>query len=285
VVAAEVAQFDNMARGRFLLGVGAGSLPSDFELLGTFDQVERGRRVIESVELMQRIWSETPPYDMQGATWRVKLERTVTPEIGFGALPSCFQKPHPPIFVPAVSAHSRTLQEAGRRGWWPISSALPLPDIVRTQWETFTEGCHAAGRVPDPAHWRVVRTVLVAPTDEQARARVHHADSAHRYFFGHLRTVFGQVGMLSILHSRPDMSDDQITVESLLDSRVIYGSPHSVLDRLVSFRDHVGPFGTMVVPAMDWSGPNRTWEQESMHLLANEVLPAWRQRLRAKAAE
>jgi hypothetical protein len=91
--------------------------------------------------------------------------------------------------------------------------------------------------------------------------------------------------MLSILHSRPDMSDDQITVESLLDSRVIYGSPHSVLDRLVSFRDHVGPFGTMVVPAMDWSGPNRTWEQESMYLLANEVLPAWRQRLRAKAAE
>ena len=213
VIAAEIAQFDNMSRGRFLLGIGAGSLPSDFELLGTFDQAERGRRVIESVDLMQRIWSETPPYDMQGNTWRVKLDRTVTPQIGFGAMPHCFQEPHPPIFVPAVSANSRTLFEAGRRGWWPISSALPLPSVVTSHWDSFVSGCDEADRPPDPSQWRVVRTVLVASTDQEARARLYHADGAYRFFYTHLRTVLGQVGMLSLLRSHPEMSDDEITVE------------------------------------------------------------------------
>ena len=37
VVAAEVAQFDHMSRGRFMLGVGPGGLLSDFELFGHTD--------------------------------------------------------------------------------------------------------------------------------------------------------------------------------------------------------------------------------------------------------
>ena len=285
VIAAEVAQFDHLSRGRFLLGIGAGSLPSDFELLGTFDQAERGRMVLESMDLMQRVWNQAPPYDIQTEHWRLRLQSTVTPEIGFGAMPSCYQQPHPPVFVPAVSAHSKTVFEAGRRGWWPISSALPPAEIVRTQWNSFAQGCAEIGRTPDPAQWRVVRTVLVAPTDEAAHARVHHAESSHRYFYNHLRTVLSQVGMLPILRSHPGMADQDITADTLIESRVIYGSPRTVADRLAAFREQVGPYGTLVVSAMDWTGPNREWEQESMHLLANQVLPVLREHAQRRAAE
>lgn len=274
VIAAEVAQFDHMSGGRFLLGVGAGSLPSDFELLGTFDEGQRNRMVMESVAFMQRIWAETPPYDMQGEFWRVTLDRTVTPAIGFGAMPRPYQRPHPPIFVPAVSAHSRTVMEAGRRGWFPISSALPLPAVVRTQWESFSAGCAEVGRVPDPEQWRVVRTVLVAPTDAEADRRLHHPDSAHLYFYAHLRTVLGQVGRVGILKPRPELTDEETTARVIMDSRVIYGSPQTVIAGLRAVREQVGPFGTLVMSAMDWSGPNRAWEQESMELMAREVVPA-----------
>src|SRR5690242_6387098 len=37
-VAAEVAQFDHMSRGRFMLGIGPGGLLSDFELFGNADR-------------------------------------------------------------------------------------------------------------------------------------------------------------------------------------------------------------------------------------------------------
>jgi hypothetical protein len=36
---------------------------------------------------------------------------------------------------------------------------------------------------------------------------------------------------------------------------------------------------------MDWSGPNESWERESMHRLVEEVMPALRQRTQAQAAE
>ena len=71
---------------------------------------------------------------------------------------------------------------------------------------------------------------------------------------------------------------------SLLESRVIYGSPRTVTHQLDAFREQVGPFGTLVVSAMDWSGPNQAWEKESFHLLTQEVMPAWRNRLRQRAA-
>jgi alkanesulfonate monooxygenase SsuD/methylene tetrahydromethanopterin reductase-like flavin-dependent oxidoreductase (luciferase family) len=284
VIAAEAAQFDHMSRGRFCFGIGAGSLPSDFELLGTFDEGQRGRMVLESMEMIGRIWTEEPPYDMQGEFWRVHLERSVTPEIGFGALPRPFQAGGPPVFVPAVSAHSRTVLEAGRRGWHAISSALPLPDVLATQWTSFVEGCQQVGRTPDPTEWRVVRTVLVAETDAEARARLFHADSAHRYFYNHLRTVLGQVGRVALLKPRPDMSDAETTVDAIMESRVIYGSPATVTERLAELRGEVGPFGTLVVSAMDWSGPNQAWERENMQRIAEEVMPALRQRCGTRVA-
>src|SRR3984885_12075265 len=45
IVAAEVAQFDHMSRGRFLLGVGPGGLLSDFELFRHTDVTVRNRKV------------------------------------------------------------------------------------------------------------------------------------------------------------------------------------------------------------------------------------------------
>ena len=43
IIAGEAAQFDNMSRGRFILGIGTGSLVSDFELLGNSDPALRNR--------------------------------------------------------------------------------------------------------------------------------------------------------------------------------------------------------------------------------------------------
>jgi len=66
IVAAEAAQFDHMSKGRFMLGVGPGGLVSDFELFNNPDVHARNRMVIEAVDFMQRIWSQDPPYDLQG---------------------------------------------------------------------------------------------------------------------------------------------------------------------------------------------------------------------------
>ena len=49
MVAAEVAQFDHMSRGRFMLGIGPGGLLSDFELFGNADRGVRARQGVELI--------------------------------------------------------------------------------------------------------------------------------------------------------------------------------------------------------------------------------------------
>ena len=79
------------------------------------------------------------------------------------------------------------------------------------------------------------------------------------------------------------MPDEAATVEAITHECVTFGSPKTVLDKLVAFRDRVGPFGGLLMTGLDWGGANAGWERESMRLLAHEVMPKLRQH--ALAAE
>jgi alkanesulfonate monooxygenase SsuD/methylene tetrahydromethanopterin reductase-like flavin-dependent oxidoreductase (luciferase family) len=64
-----------------------------------------------------------------------------------------------------------------------------------------------------------------------------------------------------------------VTVEQLVESMVIYGSPGTVADKLVAFRERTGPFHGLMMASMDGSGVNREWEWETMRRLAQDVMP------------
>ena len=97
--------------------------------------------------------------------------------------------------------------------------------------------------------------------------------------------IFNRVGILPILKPRPEMTDEETTPEAILKECVLYGSPATVLDKLIAFRERVGPFGTLLMTGIDWAGPNEGWEREAMRLLAQEVMPKLRQHVTAQAAE
>ena len=74
-------------------------------------------------------------------------------------------------------------------------------------------------------------------------------------------------------------------IAAITEGCVIYGSAKTFLDKLIALRDEVGPFGALLMTGLDWSGPNGAWERESMRLLAEEVMPKFRQHATAQAAE
>ena len=119
----------------------------------------------------------------------------------------------------------------------------------------------------------------------EARDRVFGKHGSNRYFYTYMREVLSRVGLLGSLKPRPEMTDEEATVEVITEGSVLYGSPQTFLDKLVGLRDEAGPFGTLLMTGLDWSGPNRAWERESMQLLAREVTPKFRQHVAAKAAE
>ncbi len=283
--AAEAAQFDHMSGGRFILGLGTGSLPTDSEVFGVkADAATKSRMLIEHIEMIERIWANDPPYDFQGEFWRVKLKDSLVPEVGFGVMPKPFQKPRPAICIPSSTPNSKSTYECGKRGWGPISSALLSGAVLGNHWKNYRQGCADAGRTADPANWRVCRSVLVAPTDAEARARVFGEEGAQRFFFNHFFKIFSLSRQLDAVRPRPGMPDGDITLDGIIESRAIYGSPQTVAAKLVQLRQQAGPFGTLLVSGMHWSGPNAAWEKESLTLLANEVLPLVRRDTAAEAA-
>jgi alkanesulfonate monooxygenase SsuD/methylene tetrahydromethanopterin reductase-like flavin-dependent oxidoreductase (luciferase family) len=278
LIAAEAAQFDHLSKGRFILGIGTGSTPTDNEMLGvTADPRERGRMLIESIEMIERIWASDPPYDLPGTYWNTRIGHSPLASLGFGRLPKPYQKPGPQIAIPSSTGDSPSVQVAGRRGWSVISGALLPRDDVARHWQSYRRGCGEAGRPADGAKWRLGRTVFVAPTDEEAHARAFSAESPYRHFFGHMHGVFTHIGRLGVLKTRPGMRDDQVTVDTFIEQCLILGSPATVLNELIALRRHVGPFGALILSCMDWAGIGAAWERESWSLLVNEVMPAFRE--------
>jgi alkanesulfonate monooxygenase SsuD/methylene tetrahydromethanopterin reductase-like flavin-dependent oxidoreductase (luciferase family) len=276
VVAAEVAQFDHLSSGRFLFGIGTGSLPSDYELFNVADEALRRRMLVESIDMIERIWAQDPPYEFKGEYWAFSIQRAINRELGIGFMPKPLRKQGPPVCISISSPNSQTAHLAGIRGWGPISSGLISPAAIASHWEAYTKGCRDAGRIADPGVWRVVRCVHVAGSDAEARTHVFSAESAYRYYFSYLFGVLKRANRIASLKPRPDMADEDVTVDGIIEARVIYGSPQTVAAKLAALRAEVGAFGNLLITGVDWGGPNAAWERESMRRLAEDVMPALR---------
>ncbi|HUZ32058.1 MAG TPA: LLM class flavin-dependent oxidoreductase [Xanthobacteraceae bacterium] len=285
VLAAEVAQFDHMSRGRFMLGVGPGGLLSDFELFGQTDVAVRNRKVVESVGIMQRIWSQDPPYEIDGEFWKVNLKTNVIADLGIGYMPKPYQKAGPPVSLSLASPNSSSARTAAQHGWGIISANISPTYSMASHWSIYRTACAELGKKPSGENWRVARNITVAPSDAEAHDRAFGQKSSSRYFWTYIRAALSGVGLLSVLKPRPDMTDAETTVEAITEGCILYGSPKTMLDKLVAFRDEVGPFGSLLMTGLDWGGPNEAWERQAMTLMAEQVMPAFHQHVGAQAAE
>jgi hypothetical protein len=75
----------------------------------------------------------------------------------------------------------------------------------------------------------------------------------------------------SLFKADPNMPDDDLTVDGVLDDLVIWGTPDKVVDELVQFQESVGKFGTLLYAGKDWLDP--ALARRSMVLLAEKVIP------------
>jgi alkanesulfonate monooxygenase SsuD/methylene tetrahydromethanopterin reductase-like flavin-dependent oxidoreductase (luciferase family) len=284
VVAAEAAQFDHMSGGRFMLGIGPGGLASDFELFDNADFAVRTRKTVEAIDFIERIWTQDPPYDLAGEFWTVRIKDAIMPELGVGFMPKPLQRPRPPIAISLASPNSASARLAAQRGYGIISANIIPTWSIASHWATYAQACAELGKPARGDNWRVARNVMVAESDAEAQDRFGD-DGSNRYFFTYIRDVLARVNVLSILKPRPDMTDEEATAETIMAECVIHGAPATVLDKLVGLRERVGPFGTLLMTGLDWSGPNEARERAAMRLLAHEVMPKFRQHAAALAAE
>jgi alkanesulfonate monooxygenase SsuD/methylene tetrahydromethanopterin reductase-like flavin-dependent oxidoreductase (luciferase family) len=280
-VAAQIAMLDHLLDGRFNFGVSPGGLQSDAEVFGNLD-ANRNEMFLEAIDQVLAIWAGQAPYNLDGKYWKISTKRTLMADIGQGFIAKPLQKPHPPIVVTAVAPHSKGVAEAAARGWDPISANFLMPVWVKSHWPKYKEGCERSGRAADPANWRVAKSIFVADDDKTARAYVTAPNSPYRQYFNSLATKLLKSGRGEVFKTSRDMTDDAITLDSICDKLVIWGSPTKVADDILKFREEVGDFGTLLYAGKDWL--DYGLGRRSMVLLAEQVLPLVNAALPTKAA-
>ncbi len=271
VLAHRIAQLDNMARGRFLWGVGSGGFPGDFELFDV-DPKSGLQRIItrDAIDEILAIWTDPKPGLYEHKTWRYRLPEPQL-DIGLAVHLKPYQKPHPPIAVAGVSDKSETLVLAGERGWIPMSINIIPSRILKSHWQSVEEGAKRTGKKPDRSTWRIARDIYIADTTEQARKDVLDGVIA-RDWRDYFLPLMRKVRLLPLCKVDPNTPDDEITIEYLLDNIWIVGSVEDVTNKIRKLYDDVGGFGYLLAIGHEWE-PRDKW-MHSMELLANKVMPA-----------
>lgn len=276
IVAAEAAQFDHMSEGRFIFGIGPSGLSSDHEVFGNTDGKVRTEKLLESIDIITKIWGQDPPYDIQGKYWNVKITESIVPALGIGFMPKPYQRPLPPIAMSAMSPFSSTVKTAAERGWMPISANFCPEYIVASHYKKYVEGCNAADRVPHGKDWYVARNMVIADSEQEALDIVLNPKGSLYYYFDYLWTVMKRANYTVVMKEDPNAPDESITTEDLIKSMTIYGTPKTVTEKLVAFRERVGPFGGLLMSSPDGSGPELDRQLKTMKHLAEDVMPKLR---------
>ena len=269
-VASQIAMLDHLLDGRFIFGISPGGLLSDAEIFGNLD-ADRNAMFLEAINQVLAIWSGEPPYNINGKFWNLSVERQFIPELGQGFVGKPLQKPHPPIVVTAVAPFSKGVTEAAARGWDPVSANFLMPMWVKSHWPKYVEGCERVGRKADPANWRVAKSIFVADDEKTAKAYATDPNGPYRYYYSQLFTKLKKGGRIELFKTRRDQPDDEVTLDSVCDALITYGTPDKVADELLRYRETVGDFGTLLYAGKDWT--DRELGRRSMILLAEKVLP------------
>ncbi|MBW8827148.1 MAG: LLM class flavin-dependent oxidoreductase [Acidobacteria bacterium] len=265
VVANRAVQLDHMTMGRFMLGVGPGSLPTDSRMMG-LDHLQQREMMVESFEAIMALLTSDEP---------------VTRKTSWFTLDDAELQLRPyswPLFETAVAAVESPVgpQLAGRHGAALLSLAassgpgfLAMPRM----WSALEETAAQQGlAVPDRARWRVCGMMHVAETRAQALADVRHG---LRQYVDYNTRVSGKVVGDPLADGTAPGAEASIEqlAEGILERRsACIGSPEDAVEFIQRLVDNSeGGFGTFLLMLNDWANPEATIR--SLDLIAREVFP------------
>jgi alkanesulfonate monooxygenase SsuD/methylene tetrahydromethanopterin reductase-like flavin-dependent oxidoreductase (luciferase family) len=268
-VAGRLAFLDHLSKGRLNLCFGAGSVTADQELYGA--EPKNGAAMVdEAIDMILKLWSSEPPYEIEGKFWTIRLAKNVDTETKIGYIPKPLQQPHPPIAVPGMSRNSPSMRTAGRRGFQPFAHCLIPGNVVADLWQAYEAGAREAGREPRRADFKVARSIFLADSTPEARRRARENSLGRNYQY--IGRLFDK-GLGRRIYKRDlAMSDADCNLDYLMGEQIIAGSPDEVLRRLLLLIEETGPFGTLVLMGYDWDD-KESW-LHSMELFARELMPA-----------
>jgi alkanesulfonate monooxygenase SsuD/methylene tetrahydromethanopterin reductase-like flavin-dependent oxidoreductase (luciferase family) len=270
LTAGQCAMFDHLSNGRFIMGVGPGGLPSDFELFGTMES-DRNSMMQEAIEQIKELWSTDPPYNIKGKHWSYGVNDWFNERLELGYVAKPLQQPHPPMAISGMSPSSSSMKYAGTQNFIPVSANFVGHWVAKTHWPKYVEGAKEAGHVANPEIWHVAKSIYVDETDQKAEAVVNDSNGPFSYYYEYLHTLFEKADMMGGFVVNKDDSTENYKFQDMRDGLVFRGSPQTVAKQILELREEIGHFGTLLYTAHDWV--DKIKMKNSMRLMAEEVMP------------
>jgi len=269
-LAHRIAMLDHLTRGRFYWGIGHRAIPTDLSLFGLDPKQGEAVReqAAEVLDIVLKIWASEGQFTYQGKYFNITAPE-LDPILERGLHMKPYQTPHPPIGVAATSIGSSSIRVAGEKGWIPMSSSNLAPQYLGGHWTEVEDAAAEAGRTADRSQWRIGRDVFVAKTPSEARERARAV--LGRNYIQHQQPNRTGSGLIQATKTDPNMSNEELTVEYMMENIWIVGDPEECAERIRSLYEEVGGFGHLLAITQDPDDPQ--WEHECLQLLAEEVGP------------
>jgi limonene 1,2-monooxygenase len=261
-VAERIVQLDHLTRGRVMLGMGPGSLPSDGIMIGV-SQADTRRLLEEAMAVVMQLLRTEEPVSFHNDQWNLQEARLhLRP----------YSNPLFDIAVPAVASPTGP-KLAGRYGVGLLSIGATTAagfDALALHWDVMEQQAAHYGTRVDRSKWRLVGLVHCAETMDQAYRDVEYGIEQ---WFDYFQAVA----------AFPQMAVPGSNVKEMIsfvnDSGFgAIGTPdmvHAQIDRL--WKQSQGGFGAYLLLAHNWANFDAT--RRSYELMARHVFPQWQGQL------
>jgi len=269
-LAEEAATVDQLSEGRFEYGVGRSGNTRAYDTMG-IPYEESAERFQEALDIILQAW--------KGETFSYHGKYNHIENASLSPLP--YQKPHPPVRLASTTEDS--FARVGRLGF-PIFLSMRGMDVgdLETNLHDYRSAWQAAGHPGNAGDISVRFPMYIGLIEIEAIGDPRESIEA---YFARMRRLFEEgrsedtlgAGMSERAVARARRAERlaTITYEEILETKVIFGTPEQVIDRLTQFKETLGLTGFTAELNPGGLLP-REAVQRSLKLLTQEVMPAFK---------
>ena len=261
-LAEEVATVDLLSNGRLDFGIGRGYQWGEFHRLN-LSMEEADARLDETMEVLNKAWSSTGPFEHQGKFWTFN-DMTVQPKP--------VQQPHPPVWLAASSTNG--MDRAANNNWNLLVGQGETFEKVGQQVAYYRTAVGEAGYDYNPDRVTVARAMYTAASSDQ----VHQdAQEPFMWFKQTNQEVGGppqhQTEMLPENfreYRRRYSAETKFDYQAMSDNVILFGTPDLLVERIDGMRrDGV----ENLILFVNYGGIDTQKVIDSLELFAKEVMP------------
>lgn len=255
-VAERAVLLDHLTKGRFMLGLGPGSLPTDAAMVG-LDQSQTRELLAEGTDIIMRLLRDDEPVTFKNERWDLRDARLhLRP----------YSNPLFDVTVAAVASPAGP-QLAGQYGIGLLSIGATQAagfDALALHWGVVEERAAKFGTTVDRSGWRLVGLMHIAETREQAYKEVEFGIEQWFHYF-------------QAVAAFPQMEVGGGNIKEMIDfvNESGLGSIGTVEDAVAQIerlqKQSNGGFGCYMLLAHEWANPVAT--KRSYELVAQHVFP------------